>query len=348
MKKINMIGLSFLTSSLLLGCMNENKQGDDVKKSISGNVNEKVMLNYLKTIQGKKTIVGVHNDEKTDIDKPSEWSDKATSIANLKPGLWSFDIGYDDLGIERRQFIVSEAEKHWDQGMLVNLMMHVCPPTVEEPCSWKGDDGMLSNLTPEQWEDLLKDGSTLNLIWKKRLDGMAVYMEALQEKNIRVLFRPFHEMNQTLFWWSLKGNPQYTTALYRLTHDYLVKDKQLTNLTFQWNVQDFSTLATDLEVYDPGSEYWDILTFDNYNSDGKGFSKEKYDLLVAKANGKPIALGEVKTLPTPEMLKEQPLWTFVMSWAELTFTDNSEQSLKTLYQAENTITLKDMPKWKSE
>lgn len=301
-------------------------------------------LAYLYAIQGKKTVIGVHNDEKTAAGKPSEWTDKVSRITGLQPALWSYDIGYNPAGIERRKHLVAEAQKHWEQGMLINIMMHVCPPTTVEPCSWKGEKtSLLSDLSEQQWQDLLTSGGNLNNIWKARLDDMSSYLKPLQAKGIQVLLRPFHEMNQTLFWWSLKGKPEYTAGLYRLTHDYLVNDKKLTNLTFQWNVQDFATLEADLEAYDPGGEYWDILSFDNYDSDGTGFSQKKYDLLVAKAAGKPIALGEVKTLPTPQLLKEQPLWTFVMSWSQLTFHDNTETAINALYHADNTVTLKDMP-----
>ncbi|WP_143869767.1 glycosyl hydrolase [Catenovulum sediminis] len=336
----------------LVGCGNEEPvvtytpevSSDGPTELEDNRLLEPVMLNYLNSIKGQKTVVGVHNREPNS--DPDMWTEEVAKTTGVWPGLWSGDFLFSEDDVANRWSMIYEAEKRWKQGMLVNIMMHVCPPTTAETCGWN-TAGMHYELTEQEWLDLLTNGTELNNTWKARLDNMAFYLDYLNKKGVRVMFRPFHEMNQTIFWWSSKtsGKQEYTAELYRLTHDYLVDDKDLTNLTFVWNVQDFATLADDLNSYDPGDEYWDILSLDMYGTDGKGFTQEKYDALVAKAGNKPIALGEVQTLPSPELLLEQPLWAFVMSWAELTFEHNSKANIRELYNADNVVKLDDMPGW---
>ena len=319
MNKKSFLLTSVLMSALIAGCSDEEitetytpeptEQGSEPEQD--KRLLEPVMLDYLYQIQGTKTVVGVHNREPNS--DPDRWTQEIAKTTGVWPGLWSGDFLFSQDDVDNRWTMIYEAEKRFKQGMLVNLMLHVCPPTTEEVCGWN-EEGMHYEMTSEEWESLLTEGGELNQIWKARLDGYAEYLDYLNKEGVRVFFRPFHEMNQNIFWWSSKtdGEEHFTPELYRMTHDYLVNEKSLTNLTFVWNLQDFATLEEDLTTYDPGESYWDILSLDYYGTDGTGLTQEKYNALVNKANGKPIALGEVQTLPTAALLEEQPLWTFVM------------------------------------
>ncbi len=59
-----------------------------------------------------------------------------------------------------------------------------------------------------------------------------------------------------------------------------------------------------------------------------------------------MAIGECGKLPTARMLQEQPRWCFFMSWAELTFSRNSNQQILDLYKAPNVVTREQLPKFK--
>jgi len=146
-------------------------------------------------------------------------------------------------------------------------------------------------------------------------------------------------MNQGAFWWGGRPGQNGTVKLYQISHDYLVKTKGLTNLIWVWNLQDFSTLATDLNNYDPGNDYWDVLTLDVYGSDGNRYTSAKYNLIKNKAAGKPIGIGECDVLPTANLLQSQPLWTYFMGWADLTQSSNSNTAIHTLFNAPNVLTL---------
>ena len=299
-------------------------------------------LNYLYHQSGKKTVAGIHNREPNAT--PSLWTDSITVLTGKTPALWSGDFLFLTADIKARWQMIYQAEKAWKQGAIVNIMWHTCSPANAEPCLWD-DNGVLDKLTDQEWNALITNDSPLNKVWKQRLDTIAHYLQYLEDKGVEVLFRPFHEMNQPVFWWAGRKGSNGTARLFQITHDYLQKDKGLTNLVWVWDVQDFSTLASDLKDFNPGNEYWDILALDMYGSDQKGYTMEKYNACSAVSSGKPIAIGECQQLPTAEELSAQPGWTFFMSWAELTLKHNTLDQIKKLYNAPPVITLDKMPGW---
>jgi hypothetical protein len=234
--------------------------------------------------------------------------------------------------------MVNEALNQWRSGSIVQIMIHVVPPTQSEPGNWNG--GVVSRLSDAQWNDLITNGGTLNRAWKIRLDNYAQYFQFLKDNNVQLLFRPFHEMNQGVFWWAGRPGSSGTAALYRLTRDYLVNTKGLTNLIWVWNMQD---LDYNWSAYNPGNNYWDIFSLDVYNGDG--FTVQKYNTALSVAGDKPIAIGECSTLPTSSQLASQQRWVFVMSWAELTFSSNTNAQIQAIYGASNVITKDKLPKF---
>ncbi|ONI41456.1 hypothetical protein AN640_07995 [Candidatus Epulonipiscium fishelsonii] len=287
-------------------------------------------MDYLHSISGKKTILGIHNREPNAV--PDLQTNRVTTLTGQKPALYSADFLFLDEDVDNRWRIVKECKKRWKEGMIPQLMLHVVAPIFEDRGVWTG--GVQVKLTDEEWTDLITDGGKLNNIWKLRLDTYAVYLKYLQEENVPVLFRPFHEMNQAAFWWAGRKGPQGTSELYKLTRDYLEDTHKLDNLIFIWNIQD---LDYEWEEYHPTESYYDIFSLDVYNEDG--FTKFKYDKMLEIAGDKLIAIGECDVLPTIEEIKEQPKWVFIMSWAELTFEKNSDQKIIELYNSDITITL---------
>ncbi|RPH89036.1 MAG: T9SS C-terminal target domain-containing protein [Calditrichaeota bacterium] len=295
------------------------------------------VLEYLKSISGVKTIAGQHNREPNT--QPAKWTNEIYKTTGKYPALWSGDFLFQSENIAARWTMIYEAERQWQKGAVVQLLLHTCPPVHGEPCVWDG--GVLSKLTNSQWNELISDGTTLNRNWKKRLDDISVYLEYLKSKGVEVLFRPIHEMNQSAFWWGGRPGSKGTLRLYQITHDYLTKEKGLTNLIWVWDVQD---LSWDFESYNPGDTYWDIMAFDVYSD---GYNKKWYDYILTIAKDKPIAIGECDKLPSLSMLRQQPRWTFFMAWAELVYSKNSNSEIRTIYNGENVITLDEMPGWKS-
>ena len=297
-------------------------------------------LKYLYTLSGTKTLSGIHNREPNVT--PATWTNRIFTTTGKYPGMWSGDFLFQADNINNRQIMVDEAVNQYKKGVMVNLMWHSCNPALAQPCGFDSN-GVLSKLTDAQWTELTTDGTAMNTKWKGLVDEICVYLQQLKDKNIEVLWRPYHEMNQGSFWWGGRPGANGTRKLYQMLHDYMTNTKKLTNLVWVWDMQDFGSLADDMNSYNPGDAYWDIAALDIY--DGSGYSKAKYDIMVAAAKGKPIAIGECDKLPSADVLYTQPKWTFFMSWSELTYEKNTDAQIQALYNSPNVVSLDKMPGW---
>jgi len=306
------------------------------------------VLDFLKHISGKYTVLGIHNREPNS--QPAVQTEEIFKRTGKYPGFWSGDFLFAGSDVDNRWTMIEECKKQWDNGAIVHLMFHVVSVKNNgEKGYWNDSTGVQSALSDAEWADLITNGGTLNAKWKARLDTYAQYFQYLKDNKVTVLFRPFHEMNKTWFWWCARPGENGSAALYRLTRDYLEKVKGLDNIIWVWNVQDMST---GWDQYNPGDDYWDIFSLDVYGL--TGYSPSNYQAALAIAGDKPIAIGECSYLPTPQQLSQQPRWVFCMSWAELTFHQenkpdvitNSDTAIRNLYNAKNTLTRDELPKFR--
>ncbi len=315
------------------------------------------VLSYLTSLSGKGVLTAMHNKEPNT--NPRESTDRLLNLTGETPAIWSGDFLYQRRDVTARQTMINEAIRQWNDGALINIMLHVTTPnrTVEQEktgASWDhrtavdpNQNGVQAYLSEAQWTSLLTDGEPLNVNWKLRLDEYAVYLLQLKDAGVVPMFRPFHEQNQHVFWWN--GVPEYTKALYRLTYDYLVGVKGLDNMIWVWDVQDlpvgygdaYGYDATDWSIFNPGEEYWDIFALDVY--DAAGYTQANYEQALSVAGDKPIAIGECWKLPSQETLAAQPQWIFAMPWAGDTFSQNTNEVIKTFYQ--KNLSIEDTPRF---
>ena len=227
-------------------------------------------VNYLNSIKGKYILSGQHNDEKK---SPAEswYTTRVNQITGKYPALYSSDFLFQGNG-PQRWAVTYEAERQWNAGAAVNLMWHACPPTNGDggagSCGW--DPGVTNSpLSAYQWSQLLTNGTALNNTFKARLDEISVYLQYLENKGVEVMWRPFHEQNQTVFWWN-SGGAGNTKALWQMTHDYMNNTKGLSNLIWVWDMQDFGGGYAN---WNPGAAYFDIAALDVY---GDGHTNTSY------------------------------------------------------------------------
>jgi hypothetical protein len=64
-------------------------------------------------------------------------------VTGQYPGLWSGDFLFSSDDVNNRWTMINEARSEWDAGSIVQIMMHVVPPTVSEPGNWDGDRGFV-------------------------------------------------------------------------------------------------------------------------------------------------------------------------------------------------------------
>jgi mannan endo-1,4-beta-mannosidase len=292
----------------------------------------KALLKYLYSLQGKNILSGQHN-------YGSEFmrsSDSIKAYTGKYPAIW----GCDFASVDRRK-LVEEAVLQYKNGSIVTLMYHMKRPfdaDTVRASSWK-------KLTDAEWNELLTPGTRIHQLWQDNMDTVAFYMKELQKANVPVLWRPYHEMNGVWFWWGNKRGENGFKKLWIMTYDRFVNYHKLNNLIWVWNTNAPRDWENDqayaYDLFYPGDEYVDVLTADIYKND---FKQSHHDQLLALGKGKLIALGEVGTVPIPEILDTQLQWSWFMVWAQFPWIGDNPQLIRKLYQDPRVITKDEIKK----
>jgi mannan endo-1,4-beta-mannosidase len=328
------------------------------------------LLRFLYNIQGKYILAGQHNY----ISCESVQTERAKTFTEKYPAIWGSDFSFcyegeepknyqhcgpinltmpgDSLRVtgltpeEARDRLVKNVIRLHREGFIITLMWHACPPGLGDCCNgdsiWTWDN----RPTQEEWDQLVTDGSPLNAAWKKHADTIAGYLNRLQEANVPILWRPYHEMNGVWFWWCNKPGENGFKKLWIMMYDYFVNYHKLNNLIWVWNTNAPRDRQGDeagpYEDFWPGSQYVDVLAADVYRRDWK---QSHHDDLLKLANGKPIALGEVGNIPPPEVLTKQPMWTWFMPWFSWEYREgNRGDIVKEVYALPQLITKDEVTK----
>lgn len=296
------------------------------------------LLAFIYSISGKSTLTGQHCQPLyKDI-----LMERVNDVMGDYPALFGQDFGFSPPnsldGINFRQRIVDDAIIWHRKGALISLMWHAVPPTMDEPVSFK--EGIQGKVTDTQWKDIITEGTELNTRWKTQVDVIAFFLKQLRDAHVPVIWRPYHEMNGKWFWWGDKQGENGYAKLYQMLFDRLVNYHKINNLIWVFNANEIN--PPWVESYDkfyPGAVYVDILATDVYHNK---YNEADYNSLLKLAAGKPIALGEVGHMPSPEQLKAQPQWAWFMTWADFIFTGNTDEEREAIYKAINTTTLSEL------
>ncbi|HNW50943.1 MAG TPA: glycosyl hydrolase [Prolixibacteraceae bacterium] len=137
------------------------------------------------------------------------------------------------------------------------------------------------NLTSIEVSSLLPGGESHDLLVKE-LDLVAGFLASLKDDSgnpIPVIFRPWHEMYGSWFWWgSATCSSEEYRQLFRFTVDYLRNKKGLNNLLIAFSPdKGFDTKEEYLARY-PGDDVVDVLGFDDYGD----FKQNRLDWVVIK------------------------------------------------------------------
>lgn len=339
------IFIAAICITISVSCTNNTSNSKSIfKDSISYDidsisVSKSRIIKLFNDIKSSHVIGGIHNREPNSY--PTQWTDSIKRLIGDYPALWSGDFLFQKENIDHRQTMIEEAIRQFKMGAIVNIMWHACNPVIGEPCAWDDGKGVLSMINDQQWNDLFTVETEIHKRYVLMMDDVASYLQQLKDNNVVVLFRPFHEMNQGKFWWGGRKGENGTAKLYRWIHDYMTNVKKLDNLIWVWNIQDFDTLVEDVNEYNPGNNYWDIVTLDVYD-DATGFSTAKYEAIKSVAAGKPMGIGECQKLPKLEVFSQQPDWIFFMGWSELVFQLNDIATVKKLYGSDKVLSLEQM------
>lgn len=282
----------------------------------------KALLAELYNWQGKVCLSGQHNQ----MARMSVVSERVKEISGHYPKVWGGEWGFSDGrhdtdNIAYRPKFISEVRRHHAMGSIIVVTYHQADPTVGEPCAF--DPGVIGNLSEAAWDELLSVGSDLNNVWAAHIDRLAEALKEFQAEGIPIIFRPYHEMNGTWFWWG--GDPARFKALWNLIYDRYVNHHGLNNLLWAWNPD---KPWPGVEEFFPGHETVDLLGTDIYPRAGEEtYPQEWFERMSALAAGKPLALSENSEIPRPGTFQSQP-WSYWMAWDELIFKDNTDDQIR--------------------
>jgi len=188
------------------------------------------------------------------------------------------------------------------------------------------------------------------------IEDLAEQLLILQEENIPVIFRPFHEAegyNNTdgsgaWFWWG-SGGAEVFKELWKLLYTTLTEEYGLHNLIWEVNLY---TYANSFEWY-PGDEYVDIVAYDKYEGSpykwGTSAASTIFLTLVDYTNDtKMVAMSENDTIPDIQnIVNEGAWWLYFCPWYGdfiLSSSKNDPKLLNTIYNSEYVISLDELPK----
>ncbi len=231
-----------------------------------------------------------------------------------------------------RMALVERCIQRHRQGQLITLMWHGPTPDCGD-VSKDGDLWAHGGFSAASWQAVLTPGTVMHGYWLVQVDRIASYLKLLEEARIPVLWRPYHEMNGGWFWWGRRGKGAFGfPRLWNQLYERFTEHHQLHNLIWVWNPNaPRDTPGDEAETYAesfPGHDTVDILASDIYHND---YRDSHYTDLLALAEGKLIALGEVGHLPDPEWLAAHPEWSWIMPWGGLLFRFNSPERIRELY-----------------
>jgi mannan endo-1,4-beta-mannosidase len=279
----------------------------------------KNLYKNLTSLWGKKVLFGHQDDLAYGIGwKYEKDRSDIKELTGEYPSLFGWDISgiekdkpenIDGVPFSKMKEFITEA---YDMGAVNTISWHLDNP-LNGKTAWDTTSGTVPSILP---------GGLKHKLYTSWLDKVARFMISLKGsdgKQIPILFRPYHELTGSWFWWGKNEcSAADYKALYRFTADYLKNKRDVHNLIYVYNVSDYKSEADYLERY-PGDEYIDILSFDAYQygpvSNGPAFTKDIQAKLaiqqqVAEKHGKIMAIAELGYIEIPD-----PNWWTQVLWA---------------------------------
>lgn len=237
------------------------------------------LYSYLKNLDtNNQVLFGHQNDTHKSVNPKAnegDTKDVTGSISGIV-GIDSLALTGTELGLTDTKAAVAKSieigKKVADQGGILTLSTHM--PNMSNAKIVNNEDGTfdfsacdfaeskdLSNMEGSGAKEVLPGGK-YNAQFTAYLDIIAEYAKGLQEENIPVLFRPFHEGDGNWFWWGAADDATYK-AVFRYTEDYL-EEQGVHNFIYVYSPCGPTSENTYMNRY-PGDDYVDVLSFDYYD-----------------------------------------------------------------------------------
>lgn len=304
--------------------------------------NARALLNYLDSIRGKGILMGQHTltMEQRELWHIQEMTGKLPALCGFELLAYSPNIREENCDeealaeIRANRGTLQRAYEWADRGGIVTLTWHWYSPIGGH------DKSFYTKNTDFDASKVLIEGTAERAAFYSDMDAMAEHLQGFLEKDIPILWRPFHEAHGDWFWWGAQG-VQVARELWRLMFRYYTEVKHLDNLIWVWNSPDPASYV--------GDDYCDILSADFYlEPHNHNALAEQYTMLRQISPDKPLAIGENGILPGIDAVqREQKDWLWFMTWSgPFVFGDrfNTQQSYREQYAHPYAITLDKLPK----
>ena len=222
------------------------------------------LYNNLKKLLKKGIMFGHQDDLAYGVGwKYEEGRSDIKDVTGDYPAVYGFELGrleidqpvnLDSVPFDRMKSFIRSA---YDRGGVITISWHLNNPLTGKT-AWDPAPGTVASVLP---------GGSKNDVYQVWLNNIAEFMLSLKGKNneyIPVIFRPFHELNGSWFWWGKDHcTLEQLRQLYQFTESYLRDTKGVHNLLYAYNTDRFDTKDDYLERY-PGDEWVDVVGFDIY------------------------------------------------------------------------------------
>ncbi len=166
---------------------------------------------------------------------------------------WVAMVAFDYIGFTPD--VNKYAQRAWKDGSLVMVSWHANNP-------WTGK-GYSDRQIGSGLREAITPGTDAHKRWLAMLDTTAERLNELAANNGVVLWRPFHEMNSSGFWWCRRDQADFV-ALWRHMFEYFTNVKKLNHLLWVYSPDDgYGNEFSGLHYY-PGDAYVDIVGLDKY------------------------------------------------------------------------------------
>lgn len=221
-------------------------------------------------------------------------------VTGAYPAVYGWDVGDIETGADENLDEVDfEAMQRWmregyERGGVITVSWHMGNP-VSGGDAWD---------TTRAIHTILPGGEHHGA-FTRWLDRFAEFVGEVGD--IPIIFRPFHEMTESGFWWGGQNvTPQEYVELWQFTVEYLRDRRSVHNLLYAY-APDWQETASEQAylTYYPGDEYVDVFGYDDYISLISDATvpemTRRLQMIVelAEARGKIAALTETGLKATP-------------------------------------------------
>ena len=330
-----------VTSFTLFSCDSNKVEATELSNK-NATAETRRLYNYLKSVYGTNVISG--QQESTYTEHGSEYEmEYIHNLTGKYPAIRGLDFIRDDF-----DGVVERSIDWWNRGGIVSICWHCGKNFTGNYNDCKDDD-------IDDWDEVLTVGTEANRVFTENMDHAAAALKRLQDVNIPVLWRPFHEFDGMWFWWG-KGGAKRFKQLWIYMYNHFTNDLGLNNLIwvlgYSHNGDNF--LQNWMSQWYPGDEYCDIIGADSYEVPENGPEKRLFDGLSHVNKDKMRVLHECGEIPTVDGFKEVK-WGFFMTWHTKWLiydgdpdvqSSNTDDQIRAVYLDDYVLTLEDIPNLK--